>query len=141
MLPLHFFVNWNGVFQGDETGSAIKDFIRLCPLIGHNGQETKSNLKSLVFADDEFELIKQYSDKNYIKLTKAKKNELKLRKLFALWRLRNSENISKIKQKISDNYGLNNFYFMLILKKTRCLNFFYMIFDKLDSIIQRESVN
>lgn len=89
----------------------------LCKIRQHDGQETKSNIKSLVFADEEFQLLEEYANKNNVNLTPRQKNKAKFKKSLILWRLKNSENLTHIKQKISQYYNLKHFYFKLILRK------------------------
>lgn len=100
-----------------EQGDFVYLHEKLCKIRKHDDQETKINIKKLVFIDEEFELLRRYSKKNYMNLTEKQKDDAKFNKSLILWGLKNHENKNQIKQKISQNYNLIFFYRKLFLRK------------------------
>lgn len=91
----------------------------LCMFRQHKNQETKLNIKSLKFADEEFSLLNDYINKEYIVLSYIQIHLAKFNKSLILWNLKDSTTIGYLKQKISQHYNLYFFYGLLIAKKLR----------------------
>ena len=85
----------------------------------HKNQETKSNIKSLIFADEEFALLNDYVNKQYIVLTYIQMHLAKFNKSLILWNLKDSNTVEYLKQKISQHYNLYFFYALLSVQKLR----------------------
>jgi len=91
----------------------------LCMFRQHKNQETKSNIKSLIFADEEFALLNDYVNKQYIVLTYIQMHLAKFNKSLILWNLKDSNTVEYLKQKISQHYNLYFFYALLSVQKLR----------------------
>ena len=88
----------------------------LCKLRQHELQGTKKNITSLDFADDEFNFLHEYLNKNSIKFSFLKKQYARLNRAYIIWKLRHYITPQKAKEKISEHYGLTLFYSLLPFK-------------------------
>ena len=88
----------------------------LCKLRQHELQGTKKNIISLDFADDEFNFLHEYLNKDSIKLSFFEKQYARLNRAHIIWKLRRYITPQKAKEKISEHYGLSLFYSLLPFK-------------------------
>ncbi len=84
----------------------------LCSFRDHAKQQTKVNVARITFADEAFQLLKDYANKHYVKLSRIKKEYMNYVPVYAVWKLFKKGKITREAAlgKIKNHYNIFKFF-------------------------------
>jgi glycosyltransferase involved in cell wall biosynthesis len=112
-------------FRFLEKGALAHIPETLCKIRQHGEQVTINSIKRFNFADEEFMLLKEYLNKNYVTLSFLKKKMAKYNRAYLIYDLCSKKYYSDTLSVISKHCNMTFFVIFLWVKKLKCHSFAY----------------